>query len=148
MPLADVTPSRRGNARTQEPRSAAWGLATKIGVGVVGILLIIAGIIMCVIPGPGLLTIFAGLALLATEFPWARRLMVNVKVYAKRTWRQFRQRRREARQKQSGDPSTETSASTKNIPHAPAEPPGNRPETPGNGITSRPETLRSDSTLL
>lgn len=34
---------------------------------------------MLVLPGPGLLTIAAGLAVLAKEVPWARRVLGRVK---------------------------------------------------------------------
>ena len=44
-----------------------------------GGLLLIAGIAMLALPGPGWLTIAAGLALLATEFAWARRLLDHLK---------------------------------------------------------------------
>jgi tellurite resistance protein TerC len=44
-----------------------------------GGLLLIAGAAMLVLPGPGLLVIAAGLALLATEFVWARRLLDRVR---------------------------------------------------------------------
>ncbi len=36
---------------------------------------LLLGIAMLVLPGPGWLTIFAGMAILATEFAWARWLM-------------------------------------------------------------------------
>ncbi len=42
---------------------------------VVGFTLLAVGAIMLVTPGPGLLTIGLGLALLAAEFVWARRLL-------------------------------------------------------------------------
>ncbi len=42
-------------------------------VGVVGAALLVAGAVMLVLPGPGLLVIVAGLAVLATEFAWAER---------------------------------------------------------------------------
>ncbi|CAM4027896.1 PGPGW domain-containing protein [Nocardiopsis rhodophaea] len=45
----------------------------QILVGVVGTIVLIAGVIMCVTPGPGIGGIIMGLAILATEFPWARR---------------------------------------------------------------------------
>lgn len=38
----------------------------------IGIFLLILGLIMCVTPGPGALGIFAGLAVLSTELPWAK----------------------------------------------------------------------------
>jgi uncharacterized protein (TIGR02611 family) len=49
-----------------------WNQARKIVVGVIGGTVIAIGIVMLVVPGPGVLTIFGGLAILATEFVWAR----------------------------------------------------------------------------
>jgi tellurite resistance protein TerC len=46
---------------------------------VVGFALLLAGLVMLVTPGPGLVTIVLGLALLATEFPWARRWLARIK---------------------------------------------------------------------
>jgi uncharacterized protein (TIGR02611 family) len=42
---------------------------------IAGFTLLLAGVIMLVTTGPGLLVIFLGLGLLAAEFVWARRLM-------------------------------------------------------------------------
>jgi uncharacterized protein (TIGR02611 family) len=42
---------------------------------VVGLVLIAAGLVMMVTPGPGIAAILAGLALLSTEFAWARRVL-------------------------------------------------------------------------
>jgi uncharacterized protein (TIGR02611 family) len=44
-----------------------------------GFAILIAGLVMLVIPGPGLVTIVLGLALLATEFHWAKRLLHRLK---------------------------------------------------------------------
>lgn len=44
-------------------------------VSLIGGVLIIAGIVMLVTPGPGLLAIAAGLAVLAREFAWAHRVL-------------------------------------------------------------------------
>jgi uncharacterized protein (TIGR02611 family) len=46
---------------------------------VIGFTLLLAGLVMLVIPGPGLVTILLGLALLATEFLWARQLLTRIK---------------------------------------------------------------------
>jgi hypothetical protein len=51
-------------------------LALKIGVTIAGPLVILAGVAMLVLPGPGLVVIAAGFGLLAAEYPWARRLLV------------------------------------------------------------------------
>lgn len=50
-------------------------LAYRILVGVVGTAVLIAGILAIPYPGPGWLIVFAGLAILATEFQWAQRVL-------------------------------------------------------------------------
>jgi uncharacterized protein (TIGR02611 family) len=47
----------------------------RIAVTIVGFVLLLAGIVMIVTPGPGILLIIAGLAVLATEYVWAERLL-------------------------------------------------------------------------
>lgn len=49
--------------------------AWRVIVLVVGLVLIAAGLVMLVTPGPGIAAILAGLALLSTEFDWAKRLL-------------------------------------------------------------------------
>jgi hypothetical protein len=49
---------------------------------VTGFTLLAAGVLMLLLPGPGLVTIAISLALLAGEFMWARRLLERVKVGA------------------------------------------------------------------
>ena len=46
---------------------------------VIGFTLLLVGAVMLITPGPGWLTIFLGLGLLAAEFVWARRLMERIK---------------------------------------------------------------------
>ena len=46
---------------------------------VVGFTLLLFGAIMLITPGPGIVTIALGLAILGTEFVWARRLMKRFK---------------------------------------------------------------------
>ena len=45
----------------------------KFFVGLIGGTLLLIGVAMLVLPGPGLPIVAAGLAILATEFFWARR---------------------------------------------------------------------------
>jgi uncharacterized protein (TIGR02611 family) len=52
--------------------------ARRIIVFIVGVLCIIAGIFMLVLPGPGWATIFLGLAILASEFDRAERVRAEV----------------------------------------------------------------------
>ena len=49
-----------------------------------GFVLLVAGVAMIALPGPGWLTIAAGLAILAGEFLWARRLLDQLKHQAGR----------------------------------------------------------------
>lgn len=47
----------------------------KTFVTLVGTIVLIAGIIMIPYPGPGWVTVFAGLGILSTEYTWAKRLL-------------------------------------------------------------------------
>jgi len=51
----------------------------KLMIAAAGLLLIAAGAIMLVLPGPGLVVLLLGLAVLATEFKWARNLLERSK---------------------------------------------------------------------
>ncbi|MFF4157871.1 TIGR02611 family protein [Streptomyces sp. NPDC001678] len=53
-------------------RSRALHLSWQAGVFVVGLAVVVAGIVMLPLPGPGWLVIFAGMAIWATEFVWAQ----------------------------------------------------------------------------
>src|SRR4051812_50086773 len=57
-------------------------LVSKIVIGTVGTLVLVAGIIMIVTPGPAFVLIPLGLAILATEFTWARRALEKAKEQA------------------------------------------------------------------
>ncbi len=56
--------------------------AYRMIVLVVGITIVAAGVAMFVLPGPGILVLIAGLAILATEFVWARLLLQRARRYA------------------------------------------------------------------
>ncbi len=45
----------------------------------IGVLIVLVGLSMLVLPGPGWAVIFLGLAVLATEYAWAHRLLVVTK---------------------------------------------------------------------
>jgi hypothetical protein len=72
----------------QSPLSALWfkialgdafvlglSLIRKIAVGIVGFTVLLIGIALVVLPGPAFIVIPLGLAILATEFVWARSLL-------------------------------------------------------------------------
>jgi hypothetical protein len=61
----------------------AWKTAKRLVVFVVGMTVVLVGVALLVLPGPGMLGIALGLAILATEFVWARRLLKGVKDQAR-----------------------------------------------------------------
>lgn len=64
----------------------------RIAVAFVGGIVLVVGIAMLVLPGPAVVVIPAGLAILATEFAWARRLLHRVRGQIERGARLFRRR--------------------------------------------------------
>ncbi|MBF6256746.1 TIGR02611 family protein [Nocardia farcinica] len=67
-----------GRLRAFRARVAArptLNLAYRIGVGVVGAVVLAIGIIAIPYPGPGWAMVFAGLGILASEFAWAQRAL-------------------------------------------------------------------------
>lgn len=72
----------------------------KTVIAVIGTIIILAGIAMLVLPGPGWVTIFFGLAVLGTEFVWARKSVLwlrNKLVALYDRWRRYRQERKKKR---------------------------------------------------
>ncbi len=53
--------------------------AKRVIVIVIGFTILAAGVAMIVLPGPAVIVIPIGLAILATEFLWARKLLDRVK---------------------------------------------------------------------
>jgi len=51
----------------------------RIAVTIAGFAVLLAGIALLVLPGPGWLLIFIGLTILATEYVWAERLLKTAK---------------------------------------------------------------------
>ncbi|MDQ3986324.1 MAG: PGPGW domain-containing protein [Actinomycetota bacterium] len=62
-----------GEVTVSRERRSAWGLTKRIVVTVLGVALILFGLVFGWLPIlPGILPILAGLALLATEYDWAK----------------------------------------------------------------------------
>ncbi|MEI7031967.1 TIGR02611 family protein [Streptomyces pratensis] len=57
-----------GFIKASKPLHLSW----QVGVFVVGLGVVVAGVLMLVLPGPGWLVIFGGMAIWATEFVWAQ----------------------------------------------------------------------------
>lgn len=51
----------------------------RVGVTVMGLLVVVLGVLLLPLPGPGWLIIFAGLGLLASEYAWAGRLLARLR---------------------------------------------------------------------
>jgi uncharacterized protein (TIGR02611 family) len=49
--------------------------AKKTFVGIIGGVVLLAGIVMIPYPGPGWVVVFAGLGILSTEYDWAKRVL-------------------------------------------------------------------------
>ncbi|WP_457206489.1 PGPGW domain-containing protein [Nocardioides sp. P5_C9_2] len=58
-------------------RGPVRAVVVKVGVSIVGPLLLVAGVAMLVLPGPGLVVMALGAALLALEYEWARRVLLS-----------------------------------------------------------------------
>jgi uncharacterized protein (TIGR02611 family) len=56
--------------------------SVRLSVAAVGFAVLAVGLVMLVTPGPGLLVIIAGLAILAHEFSWAARALEKAKTRA------------------------------------------------------------------
>ena len=69
------TSARRDDLVLHTALRAAW----RVVVGIVGATVLALGLAMLVLPGPGLLVIPFGLAILATEFVWARRWLQKIR---------------------------------------------------------------------
>lgn len=69
----------RGQRRLLRLADLTYKAARRIVVTLVGVTVLLIGIVLLVTPGPALLVIPIGLAILGLEFAWARRLLSAVK---------------------------------------------------------------------
>ncbi|MET4157664.1 TIGR02611 family protein [Agromyces sp. PvR057] len=65
----------------------------RVLVGVLGGIVAVVGLALVPLPGPGWLVVFLGLAILGTEFAWARRLAAFATRQLARFWAWWRARR-------------------------------------------------------
>ncbi len=85
------TPQRPGRAlsravaaaRDRVHRVPGGPTTWRVGVAVLGLLIVVTGIILLPLPGPGWLIIFIGLAVWATEFVWAERLLARARNFVR-----------------------------------------------------------------
>jgi uncharacterized protein (TIGR02611 family) len=67
--------AQRYGLRRFVARNRGLELAYRVVVAVIGFAIIITGLALIPLPGPGWLIVFGGLAVLSTEFAWADRLL-------------------------------------------------------------------------
>jgi tellurite resistance protein TerC len=77
LPPPNAAPANGGSLARRLVRAAWRSIVLVVGGTVVAI-----GVAMIVLPGPAFVVIPAGLGILATEFVWARRLLVRAREYA------------------------------------------------------------------
>jgi len=70
----------------------SWKQMRRVIIVLLGASVLVVGVAMIVLPGPAVIVIPAGLAILGTEFLWARRLLTRMKVSGEGFFRRFRKR--------------------------------------------------------
>ena len=83
-PRTGSRPQRIARARDWAHRRHSTRLALRVGVFLLGSTLVLAGLAMLVLPGPGWAAIIFGIVVLASEYAWAQRLLVPVRAVALR----------------------------------------------------------------
>ena len=86
--VVDEILAERGDRPWHDHPSIVWVKAVgrfigrngkRVGVTIAGFAVLLAGVALLVLPGPGWLLIFLGLGILSTEYVWARRLLMKAK---------------------------------------------------------------------
>lgn len=68
-----------------------WG-PRRVAVTLAGFAVVLVGLVLLMLPGPGLVVVAVGLAILATEFVWAWRAQRFVRTRARRAGHHARRR--------------------------------------------------------
>jgi uncharacterized protein (TIGR02611 family) len=94
----------RGDATRRErvgARLRAWRAARKVAISTVGFTVLAIGILLLVLPGPGMLVVLLGLGILSTEYHWPKRLARYLRERAQRLADEARQRREARRSRRA-----------------------------------------------
>jgi uncharacterized protein (TIGR02611 family) len=83
--------------RAQRERHVLRPRIVRVGFVIGGFTLLVAGVLMLVLPGPGFLVIAVALAILALEFAWAGRLLEKALAHAEKARASARQTSRAER---------------------------------------------------
>lgn len=82
--IRDTIDKPRRSGLVRSLADGTWRVVRRLLITVVGVVVLIIGIVMIVTPGPAILVIPAGLAILGTEFGWARRQVERIKAQTRR----------------------------------------------------------------
>lgn len=63
----------------QHPLFGTYKWIKRVAIAVAGFTVLLVGVAMIILPGPAFIVIPAGLAILAIEFAWAKRLLAEAK---------------------------------------------------------------------
>jgi uncharacterized protein (TIGR02611 family) len=66
--------------------SAYLPAVRKIAVAIAGFSVLLLGVALIVLPGPAVVVVPLGLAILARQFPWAARLLDWLRSFVRRIW--------------------------------------------------------------
>lgn len=80
-------------ARAWVARHPRLERAYRVAVGILGGTLSVIGLLLVPLPGPGWLVVFLGLAVLGTEFGWAKRIAAWLKRRLDQFWAWWKARR-------------------------------------------------------
>ncbi len=91
-PQAQQQPERAPLRSWQQRLNARFGLdrkprVRKIVYSILGVTTLLVGIVMIVLPGPAVIVIPLGLAILASEYAWARRIIRRGRVFVGRRYK-------------------------------------------------------------
>lgn len=98
---------RRARAWVERHPRIRW--AYRFAVAALGTVVVIAGLILVPLPGPGWLIVFLGIAILGTEFPAAHRVgqwLKRMLAAALARWKSWRAARAESRSSAGSGPHT------------------------------------------
>ena len=76
---AAIEAERATGDREETEQAAKRSLLKRLAIIVAGSLITLLGLFLLVLPGPGMIVVFGGLLLLATEIPFAARLLEKVR---------------------------------------------------------------------
>ena len=90
--------------RDRQTRHRERGIVFRVAFAVAGFLVVLGGILLLVLPGPGVLVIALGLGMLALEFAWAERALERALLRLDHEVERVKRRRARRRAKATGDP--------------------------------------------